>query len=270
MRRTLFFLPVIFLLSGFLLISRKEAPVTRNISYGVGEELEYRVHFGIFTVGKGITRVDKVYHSVNERTCFKVDAYGETSNWISWVAKVNDNWGAYIDTTTMLTHQSYRKLREGKYTRDEQVTFDHTNKKAEVKVKNKDTGATESKFYDVPANAKDLVAGFMYLRIVDFNKIAIGDTINISGFLEDASYNLQIIYQGKEVISTKIGKIQCLRLRPVMPKNSMFDGENSVLCWLSDDLNKIPVRLQAKMFIGNTGLELTRFRGLRNQLKIIF
>ena len=170
----------------------------------------------------------------------------------------------------MLTHQSYRKLREGKYTRDEQVTFDHSNKKAEVKVKNKDTGATESKFYDVPANAKDRVAGFMYLRIVDFKKIAIGDTINISGFLEDASYNLQIIYQGKEVISTKIGKIQCLRLRPVMPKNSMFDGENSVLCWLSDDLNKIPVRLQAKMFIGNTGLELIRFRGLRNQLKVIF
>ena len=122
----------------------------------------------------------------------------------------------------------------------------------------------------MPANAKDLVAGFMYLRIVDFKKIAIGDTINISGFLEDASYNLQIIYQGKEVISTKIGKIQCLRLRPVMPKNSMFDGENSVLCWLSDDLNKIPVRLQAKMFIGNTGLELIHFRGLRNQLKIIF
>ena len=144
MRRTLFFLPVIFLLSGFLAISRKEAAVTRNISYGVGEELEYRVHFGIFTVGKGITRVDKVYHSVNDRTCFKVDAYGETSNWISWVAKVNDNWGAYIDTTTMLTHQSYRKLREGKYTRDEQVTFDHTNKKVEVKVKNKDTGAKES------------------------------------------------------------------------------------------------------------------------------
>jgi hypothetical protein len=270
MRRTLLFLPLIVLLSGFLLINRKEVPVTKNISYGVGEELEYRVHFGMFTVGKGITRVDKAFHSINDRTCYKVDAYGETSDWISWVAKVNDNWGAYIDTTTLLTHVSYRKLREGKYTRDEQVIFDHNNNKAEVKVKNRDTGATESKLYDVPANAKDLVAGFMFLRIIDFKRISVGDTINISGFLEDASYNLQIIYQGKEVISTKIGKIQCLRLRPVMPKNSMFDGENSVLCWISDDLNKIPVKLQAKMFIGNTGLELIHFRGLRNQLKVIF
>jgi hypothetical protein len=81
---------------------------------------------------------------------------------------------------------------------------------------------------------------------------------------------LKVIYTGKETIQTSIGKIPCLRIRPVMPKNSLFDGENSILCWISDDKNRIPIRLQAKMFIGNTGLELIRFRGLRNPLKIIF
>jgi len=29
------------------------------------------------------------------------------------------------------------------------------------------------------------------------------------------------------------------------------------------------VKIQAKMFIGHTGLELSEFRGLRNQLKVI-
>jgi hypothetical protein len=53
-----------------------------------------------------------------------------------------------------------------------------------------------------------------------------------------------------------------------MPDNKLFDGENSITCWLSDDANKIPVKIQAKMFIGHTGLELEAFRGLRNQLKI--
>ncbi len=270
MRRIFFGLTIVLLFSGFLIRQKKETPITRNYSYGAGEELEYRVHFGMFTVGKAITRVDKNFHTVNSRICYKVDAFGETSDWISWVAKVDDNWGAFIDTTTLLTHVGYRKLREGKYRRDEQVIFDHTKQKVEVKVKNKDTGVLESKTYDVPPNAKDLVAGFLFLRIIDFKKVAVGDTINISGFLEDASYNLSIIYTGKEVLNTRIGKIPCLRLRPVMPTNSMFDGENSVLCWISDDLNRVPVKLQAKMFIGNTGLELTHFRGLRNPLKVIF
>lgn len=256
--------------SGFLVRSQKVAPVVRNISYGTGEELEYRVHFGLFTVGKGTTRVDKGYYQINSRTCYKVDAFGETSDWISWVAKVDDNWGAYIDTATLTTQLAYRKLREGKYRRDEQVSFDHENNKVEVKVKNNDTGLFVSKMYNVPKNAKDLVAGFLFLRVIDFSKVSVGDTITISGFLEDASYDLKIIYRGKEILKTRVGKIQCLKLHPIMPKNSMFDGEDSVLCWISDDLNRIPVKLQAKMFIGNTGLELIRFKGLRNQLKIIF
>jgi len=257
-------------LCGFLAVEQKTPVPLRNTSYGLGEVLEYRVHFGMFTVGKAMTVIDKKYHTINSRPCYKVDAYGETSDWISWVAKVNDNWGAYVDTTTLLTKMAYRTLREGKYSRDEEAVFDNENKQVEVKVKNRDTGKVDSKTFDVPPNAKDLVAGFLHLRVIDFSKLKVNDTIKVSGFLEDASYDLKIIYRGKEVLKTRIGKILCLRLSPVMPKNSIFDGENSVLVWMSDDMNRIPVKVQAKMFIGNTGLELIRFKGLRNQLKIIF
>lgn len=260
---------LILCLSGFLVSKHKSIPTTKNIAYSTGEELEYRVNLAFFTVGKGITRIDKNYHQVNSRTCYKIDAYGETSDWISWVAKVEDNWGAYIDTTTLSTQSAYRKLREGHYRRDEQVQFDQEKNKVEVKVRNRDTGVYESKFFDVPKNATDLVGGFMLLRVIDFSKVVVGDTLTISGFLEDASYNLKVIYAGKEDVHTKVGKIKCLRLRPIMPKNSLFDGENSILCWISDDLNRIPVKVQAKMFIGSAGLELISFRGLRNQIRIV-
>lgn len=250
-------------------LAQKPIPVTPNIAYGVGEELEYRVNFSFMTVGKAITRVDKKYHHINGETCYKIDAYGETSSWISWLAKVDDNWGAYIDTTRLTTQQSYRMLREGKYRRDEVVDFNHHTRRVEVKVRNRDTGVYESKFYDIPANARDLIGGFLYLRVIDFSRVSKGDTVSISGFFEDKSYTLKVLHTGKEVISTRVGKIQCLRLRPMMPNNEMFDGEDSILCWISDDLNRIPVKIQAKMFIGHTGLELISFRGLRNQLKIV-
>jgi hypothetical protein len=54
-----------------------------------------------------------------------------------------------------------------------------------------------------------------------------------------------------------------------MPDNKIFDGENSITCWMSDDGNQIPVKVQAKMFIGSTGVELISFKGLRNQLKVL-
>ena len=245
-------------------------PMLRNTSFGTGEELEYRVNFGIFTVGHALTRIDNKVYSLKSRPCYKIDAYGATSGLLSFLSKVDDQWGAYVDTAALVTHVSYRKLREGPFRRDEVVTFDHENQKAEVKVMNKETGIYDNvKYYPVERNVRDIVAGFMYLRVIDFSKRKKGDTISVKGFFEDTSYILKIIYGGKEKVNSHVGKIMCHKIIPIVPDNKLFNGENSVTAWFSDDGNRIPVKIQAKMFIGSTGLELTSFKGLRNQLKII-
>lgn len=255
----------------FTLSIQSSYPVIKHHSFGTGEVLEYRVNFGFFTVGKAVTKVDERIFKINSRPCYKIDAFGETSGLVAWVTKVDDQWGAYIDTAALVTHVAYRKLKEGRYRKNELVTFDHQENKAEVKVMDKETGIYgEGKTYDVPKNVRDLVGGFIYLRVIDFSKVNVGDTLTISGFFEDQSYHLKIMYTGKEVIETSIGKIKCLKLVPIMPDNKLFDGENSITCWISDDENKIPVKIQAKMFIGSTGLELMSFKGLRNQLKMTF
>jgi hypothetical protein len=109
----------------------------------------------------------------------------------------------------------------------------------------------------------------MYLRVIDFSKYKIKDTLTVSGFFEDKAYSFQILYFGKEVVKTDLGKILCHKLVPIMPSNSLFRGENSVTAWISADANQIPVKVDAKMFIGHAGTEMVSFRGLKNQLKII-
>lgn len=265
---------LVITLSSFLSVADlgvDRTPVSKSNSFGKGEQLNYKVNFGIFTVGKATTRIDqKVFH-INQRPCYKIDAFGETSEWISWVTRVKDNWGAYLDTANMSTHVSYRKIREGKYKLDELSNFDHKNGKVVVKELDQESGVYgNAKEYEIPKNAKDLVGGFMLLRQIDFRKVHKGDTVTIGGFFEDTSYFLKVMYKGKETITTKLGKIPCHVLVPVMPDNKLFDGENSITCWISDDLNKIPVKIQAKMFIGHTGVELESFRGLKNQLKVEF
>jgi len=263
-------LAIFVLLSSFIGETRKDFIALKNTSFGIGEVLEYRVNFGFFTVGKASTVIEKKIFTMNSRPCYKVDAYGETLGFVSWITKVNDQWGAYIDTAALVTHVSYRKIREGNYRKDEIITYDHDKLQAEVKVLNKETGVYgEPKYYQTPDNVRDMVAGFMYLRVIDFAKYKKGDTLAISGFFEDTPYNMKIIYAGTENVNTKIGKVPCHKLVPVMPDNKLFDGENSITCWISNDGNKIPVKIQAKMFIGSTGIQLVGFKGLRNQLKIV-
>jgi hypothetical protein len=263
-------LSVIFLVASTAFVAYKQHYDTKkNTSFIRGEQLEYKVSFLGITIGKGITTVAAKSYNINSRPCFKIDAFGETSG-ISWIYRVNDNWGAYIDTASFVTHVAYRKLRENNYRKDELVDFDHVKRKARVKVMNKETGVFEVvNDYDIPDQATDLVGGFIQMRFFDFKKIKVGDTVAISGFFEDASYTLNIIYRGRETISTSVGKIPCHLMVPIMPDNKLFNGENSISVWLSDDANKIPVKIQARMFIGHTGLELISFRGLRNQIRIV-
>ncbi len=257
-------------LSGFVITSQKAIPTSATASFGTGEQLEYKVNFGIFHVGKAITKIDQKVYTINSKPCYKVDAWGETSDWISWVTRVKDNWGGYLDTTSLVPQVGYRKIEEGNARKNEYTTYDHNKRKAEVKVMNKETGVYDNpKYYDIPKNGRDLVSGFMYLRVIDFAKVKVGDTVTMSGFYEDTAYKLNIVYQGKDNVKTKIGKIPCYKLLPLMPDNKLFDGKNAVTVWLSEDDNKIPVKIQAKMFVGHTGLELTSFKGLRNQLKIV-
>lgn len=256
--------------AAFVSESNQNYPVVSNNSFKRGEFLKYRVNFGIFTVGEATTQVDNKTYLMNGRPCYKIDAFGSTSGWVSWLSKVDDNWGAYVDTAAIVTHVSYRNIKEGHYRKEEYITYDHEHNKADVKVKNKTTGVFEApKTYNTPAAVRDIVAGFMYLRVINFDKHKKGDTITVSGFFEDTAYKMQIIYFGKEKIHTNFGKMRCHKLVPIVPDNKLFDGKNSVTAWLSDDLNQVPIKVQAKMFIGSTGLELEQFGGLRNQLKII-
>src|SRR5262245_36200822 len=258
MKKLAFGLFVVLLLSGFISQDEKEHYVSvRNQSFSRGEEINFKMTYGIFTVGKGSARIHPDYFKVNGRDCFKVDVTGKTVGMVDWVADVNDQWGAYIDTAALVPHQFYRKIREGRYKKDEWTNFDHANQKIEVKVLNNKTGKLKDpKYYESPPHVRDMISGFLYLRVMDFTHLKIGDTGNIKGFFENEFYSMNIIDKGKSVVRLKVGKVRAMVFKPVMPKNKVFDRENSVTAWFSDDKNRIPLKIEAEMFIGSAGVEL--------------
>lgn len=267
MRKLSFWFGVSVLLSAFSSERVEVYPRIEQESFRRGERLEFKMSYGIFTIGKGSTQISDQYFQLNDRYCFKVEVAGKTVGMVDWVADVDDKWGAYIDTAALVPHQFYRRIREGRYKKDEWTHFDHEQKKIQVDVLDNKTGKMkEPKRYDAPAQVRDMIGGFLYLRTLDFSKINVGDTIKITGFFEDEFYKLDVLYRGKDVVKTKVGKVRAIVLRPVMPKNKLFDGENSITAWFSDDKNRIPLKINAEMFIGSAGVELTRYSGLRNPL----
>jgi hypothetical protein len=270
MHKALFGILVLSVLCGFISEGQQSVlPVVRNESFKRGEVIEFKMTYGFFTVGKGSARIDREYYKVNDRYCFKVDVAGKTVGMVDWVADIDDKWGAYIDTAALVPHQFYRKIREGRYKKDEWTNFDHSKRKIEVKSVGRNGKPREPKYYDAPPDVRDMIGGFLFMRIMDFTTLKVNDTVTVTGFFEDEFYKLNIIYRGKETIKLKVGKVRALVFTPVMPSNKLFDGEDSITAYFSDDKNRIPLKIDAKMFVGSAGVELTGYSGLKNPLNIV-
>jgi hypothetical protein len=258
-----------FVLTSFQTERGPEYSYVRNESFGRGEVINFKMTYGFFTIGKGSARVHPEYFKFNDRHCFKVDVEGKTVGMVDWVADVDDRFAAYIDTAALVPHQFYRQIREGRYKKDEWTNFDHRKRKIEVKATGKDGKMKEPKYYDAPAHVRDMIGGFLYLRVMDFSRLKVNDTVTVTGFFEDEFYRLNIVFKGRETIRLKVGKVRALVFSPVMPKNKLFEGEDSIVAYFSDDKNRIPLKIDAKMFIGSAGVELISYSGLKNPLNVV-
>lgn len=255
-------------LSSFIQYEQDDLPINR--SFKKGEYLEYKASYGIFTVGKGSWQIQNNSIQIHDRPNYQVDVHGRTSGFAAFLAPVQDHWKSYIDTATLVTHLAQRNLVEGKYKKIDITEF--LFKDSVIKVKEMDFAtntfkeAVEYKMGDV---TRGMISGFMYMRTMDFSKLDIGDTISFKAFLDDTFYDFQVICYKREVLKTKAGSFKSIVFRPVMPENTIFEGEDAVLAWISDDDNKIPLKIEAEMFIGHAGIELTSFSGLRNKPALV-
>jgi hypothetical protein len=75
-------------------------------------------------------------------------------------------------------------------------------------------------------------------------------------------------YIGNEDLDTKFGTIATMIFRPLVQSGRVFKEEESLTVWISDDENKIPLRIKASLAVGSLKADLESYKGLRNPFYI--
>lgn len=239
----------------------------KNNSFFSGEKLDYRVHFGFISAGEATLSIDDELESVNGRPCYKIDVSGQTSGFFDFFYTVRDSWGTYLDTASLVPHKFYEDKRENKYRKHEVVEFNHCTDTAKVYRLDKEK---PTEYFSTPKQPQDLVSGYYYIRTLDYTDIKKGDVISLDAFYDKEVYDFKVRFLGREVVKTKLGKVKTLAFTPIMKKNDLFeDGDEKIKIWLSDDSNKIPIKISAKMWLGAVELDLTSVENLRGPLAIV-
>lgn len=174
-----------------------------------------------------------------------------------WAYKVRDRFETYIDNEAMAPISYNKNVQEDKYTDNDLVVFKHPKKKL-YGVKG---------ILDMPAYTHDIISALYYVRNIDFSKSKVGDQFPIDVYLDNKIYNLGFKYAGKETITTDVGKVKCLKFVPTLVVDRVFKDQDDMTVWVSDDENKIPIRVKAKIMVGSVKVDITGYSGLKNEFK---
>jgi hypothetical protein len=228
-----------------------------------GEFFKFRIHYGVVTAGYATLEVKeavrnnkKVYHAVGN---------GYTTGMTKFFFNVEDNYQSFFDKTTGKPYQYVRKIDEGGYTKNQEGFFNQDKNSILVKdYKNK----TERTF-TTPENVQDIVSTFYYLRNhPNVDKLKVGESILVDMFFDDETFKFKLKYIGNEDIETKFGTVKTMIFRPLVQSGRVFKEEESLTVWITDDDNKVPVRIKASLAVGSLKADLESFKGLKHPFYI--
>ena len=230
----------------------------KQVVFKSGEWLQYKMSYsGFFRAGTATLEVQE--KDFNGKKVFYTKGSGWTSGAIKWFFEVDDHYESYFDKDTIKPYVFKRKINEGGYKKHRITSFNYTSNKAYVQdfILQKDTSIVFSE-------VQDMLSSFYYLRNRDVKNMKKGEEIAIDIFMDSQIYPFKLRFLGRETLKTKFGTINTMIFRPLVQSGRVFKAQESVTLWITDDANKIPVKLNADLAVGSLRAELEAYKGLAN------
>ncbi len=86
-------------------------------------------------------------------------------------------------------------------------------------------------------------------------------------FFDGETTKFKLKYIGREDLDTKFGVVPTMIFRPLVQAGRVFKEEESLTVWVSNDENKIPIRLKASLAVGSLKADLEDYKGLKHPFK---
>lgn len=237
-------------------IKDDEFRTVENNAFKVGEKLTFDVKYGFVTAGIAVMQIPDIKR-ISGRQAYHIISTVNTVSSFDWFFKVRDRYESYMDVQGLFPWRFEQHVREGHYSRDFSAFFDQRRGIAK----------TSEGEYKIPPYVNDILSAFYLARTFDYSNLKVNDRIHMQNFYKDKTYDLDVKYLGKERVDVEAGTFDCIVIEPLVQEGGLFKSEGSIIIWLTDDNIKMPVKVKTKVVIGSIDAELTKYEGLKGELK---
>ena len=234
-------------------------------SFAPGEAVTYHAYYnwGFVWINAG-----EVTFSVNDswwqdEDALHFSAYGSTYKAYDLLFKVRDSFDVWVDPISLQPLEFHRRTNEGSYTAHHHYRFDANERKVIAAISKRGKAYRDTVF-DWPDCSFDLLSMVYQARNIDFSRYQSGDKIPINMIVDGEIHNLYIRYLGKESIKDRSGReFNCLKFSPLLVEGTIFEEGEKMFVWVTDDKNRIPIMVEAKILVGSVKAVFVDASGLK-------
>ena len=211
----------------------------------VGEELKYSAGFRLFPAGNAILSLTS--DSLNGKPAFLLATSVNTNSFLDAFYTVRDETLSWLNIMDFSLLKAVKTIREGKYHRNHSI---HTIGDS-LLIWNK-------KYFTITEPVYDPIAFIYFLRS---QELSLEDSFHFLSAGEKKVREVWVNITGIEKIKVPAGNFDCLKVEPVSPDGKPLLKNNGELrVWLSNDDNKLPVKIEMKTNIGTMVMKLKEFK----------
>lgn len=221
----------------------------RAASFNIPERFIYDLRW--MGINAGTASLEIVDNDKN----IKIISTARSADWISLFYAIEDRIESSLyknfNFSSIGQPSTYRvKIREGRHRRDKEIIFNHEDNKA----KYVDYLNNKSKEYDIPTFIFDPLSSFYYIRTLDLN---VGESVFVTIFDSKKTWNVEVQVLRKEKITLPVGTFNTVVIKPLLRSEGIFYRKGNIYIWLTDDIKRIPVKLQTEVAVGHVTAILT-------------
>jgi hypothetical protein len=235
-----------------------------NTFFRAGEELTYDLYYkyGLINTKAGISSLKTVAEKFNNTDAYKMTLLAESLGTARKFFKLNDTLTCY--TTKDIVPLAYLKnAREGKEHTVERVIYTYGSQGVSLNTRRVKNG--EFRFEETVKSSTcmyDMMSIVFYARTLDYTEMKKGDTSKADFISGREKVSMIIEYAGIETVEANDDKkYSCIKLTLSIMDKAFSDKKEAMKVYITNDNNRLPVRLESKLNIGSTRAILKSYKG---------
>ena len=212
-----------------------------------GEVLYYSAGFRIFPAGNAVLSITP--DSLDMEAVYLLTTSVTTNAFLDAFYEVRDEIKSWLNPEFLSLKKTIQTIREGSY---------HWDHEAVIQGDSLAVWSTNSK--KLPGKVYDPVAFVYYLRTQD---LQLGDSYSFHSYNRKKIRKVIVDITAKETIRVSAGTFNCLKVEPISPDGKpLLKNNGEMRVWLSDDILKLPVKIEMKTNVGTMVMKLKDYKYL--------